>query len=73
MNWPPESYEAERKFNSTHARLFPFLGKRVRTPRGEGILFTAFSSRAEVVMPAMEVPDGSQKVKVFHPDEITPV
>ena len=36
--WPPESVAAERRFGQPHARLFPFLGRKVRTPGGPGTL-----------------------------------
>src|SRR5713101_2033339 len=32
--WPPESIIAERRFAQPHAKLFPFIGRKVRTPGG---------------------------------------
>jgi hypothetical protein len=37
--WPPESLEAERKFRIGAPRLYPFIGKTVRTPLGYGKLW----------------------------------
>jgi|SRR5215472_2915915 len=37
--WPLESLEAERRFHcQPHAKLFPFIGRKVRTPQGPGTL-----------------------------------
>jgi hypothetical protein len=33
-NWPPASRDAERRFGQPHAMLFPFIGRKVRTPAG---------------------------------------
>ncbi len=49
-NWPPESFEAERRFASPHARLFPFLGRKVRTPGGPGTLIQVFADRVTVML-----------------------
>jgi hypothetical protein len=37
-----------RQFGQPHARLFPFLDKRVWTPQGPGKLLSVFATRCEV-------------------------
>jgi len=36
--WPPESADCMRRFGSPQARLYPFIGRRVATPDGPGLL-----------------------------------
>jgi hypothetical protein len=48
--WPPESLEAERRLGHPHARLFPFIGRKVRTPEGPGTLLQVFADRATVLL-----------------------
>lgn len=67
-NWPPESMEAERRFGQPHARLFPFLGRKVRTPRGPGTLVQIFADRATVVLDSE-----LSRCNWFHPKEVEPV
>ena len=31
-DWPVESLDAVRRFGQPHAKLFPFIGRKVRTP-----------------------------------------
>jgi hypothetical protein len=61
-----KSAEAQRKFGSSHARLFPLIGQRVHTPGGYGIVQTVFADRAEV---ALEFDGG--KIAVFRSVDIT--
>lgn len=49
-SWPPESFEVERRFGQPHAKLFPFLGRKVRTPGGLGTLIQVFADRVTVVL-----------------------
>ncbi len=65
--WPPESLDAERRFGRWHARLYPFLGKTVSTPRGAGRLVQVFPERASVVLP------GEASAGVFLPEELSPL
>lgn len=44
------SLEAELRFGQSHARLFPFIGRKVRTPRGSGTLLQVFADTATVVL-----------------------
>jgi hypothetical protein len=66
--WPPESYDFERRFAQPHAKLFPFLGRKVRTPSGPGTLIQVFADHVIVVLDA-EV----AKCSFFAPGEISPV
>jgi len=65
--WPPESLDAVRRFRSWHARLYPFLGKTVSTPRGAGRLVQVFPERASVILP------GEARVGVFLPEFLCPL
>jgi len=65
--WPPESFDAERRFASWHARLYPFIGRTVSTPRGAGELVQVFPERASVILP------GEAQVGVFLPEELWPL
>jgi hypothetical protein len=53
--WPEESLDAERRFGLPHGRLFPFIGKRVWTTRGAGLLLRVFADRCEIH------PDGADR------------
>jgi hypothetical protein len=64
--WPSASFEAVEKFGTTAARLYPFIGLRVRTPKGTGKLLQVFVDRATVSI------DGEEKTTDFQPDEINP-
>jgi hypothetical protein len=48
--WPPESRDAEWRFGQPHAKLFPFLGRKVRTPSGPGTLLQVFAERVRVLL-----------------------
>lgn len=48
--WPLESIVAERRFGQSHAMLFPFLGRKVRTPDGTGTLLQVFADRVTVLL-----------------------
>ncbi len=54
-SWPPASLEAERRFGQAHARLFPFISKRVWTPQGPGVLLTAYADRCEIQLDSVGV------------------
>lgn len=64
--WPPESLHAERRFGRWHARLYPFIGRTVATPRGAGRLVQIFGDRATVILP------GETQAGVFLPEELGP-
>jgi len=66
--WPPESLDAEGRFNQPHARLLPFLGRKVRTPKGAGTLLQVFAVRVTVLLDA-----DLNKCSFFSPTEIQPV
>jgi hypothetical protein len=65
--WPPESLDADRRFGRWHARLYPFIGRTVSTPRGAGRLVQIFPKRASVILPAEE------QIGVFLPAELRPL
>lgn len=66
--WPPASLDAERRFGQQHARLFPFLGRKVRTPAGPGTLVQVFSERVTVLLDSE-----LSRCSFFRPTEIEPV
>jgi len=65
---PPASAEAERRFAQPHARLFPFLGRKVRTPGGPGTLLQVFAERVTVLLD-----QDLRKCSFFSPREVEPV
>jgi len=68
-HWPSESLDIERRFGQPHAKLFPFIGHKVRTPRGHGTPLQVFAERATVLLDSER--DGS--CTRFLPTEISPV
>jgi hypothetical protein len=46
--WPEESLDAEARFGQPQARLYPFIGKRVWTARGAGVLLQVFADKCEI-------------------------
>jgi len=66
--WPPESLDAEKRFGQSHAKLFPFLGRKVRTPVGPGTLLQVFAHRVTVLLDSQ-----LSKCSFFSPGEIEPV
>lgn len=68
VDWPAESYRCERRFNHPVTRLYPFLKKRVITPRGEGVLKQVFDRRVVVVLDA-----NKSRLELFQPWEIRPM
>jgi hypothetical protein len=67
-DWPVESLDAVRRFGQPHAKLFPFIGRKVRTPAGPGTLLQVFSERVTVVLDSE-----LSRCSVFQPGEIEPV
>ncbi len=60
---------AVRRFHGqSHARLFSFLGRKVRTPAGMGTLLQVFADRCTVVLDSHVA-----QCAHFAPDEIEPV
>ena len=49
-DWPSQSLDAERRFGQPHAKLFAFIGRKVRTPVGPGTLIQVFAERATVLL-----------------------
>lgn len=66
-DWPSKSLDAERRFGQPHARLFPFLGRKVRTPSGAGTLLQVFAERVTVLLDSE-----LSRCAVFNPKDIEP-
>ncbi len=67
-NWPPESFELAGRFAQPHAKLFPFIGRKVRTPGGPGTLLQVFADRVAVVLDSE-----LSRCSFFVPGQIEPV
>jgi hypothetical protein len=67
QKWPPESHDALRRFRQPHARLFSFIGRKVRTPPGPGTLIQVFADRVTVLLEA-----DLNRCTWFAPGEISP-
>jgi hypothetical protein len=68
QSWPPASLDAERRFGQPHAKLFPFLGRKVRSPAGPGTLLQVFAERVTVLLDSE-----LSRCSFFRPAEIEPV
>jgi hypothetical protein len=67
--WPPESGAAVRRFHGQpHAKLFSFLGRKVRTPVGPGTLLQVLAERVTVLLDSE-----LSQCSFFQPAEIEPV
>jgi hypothetical protein len=66
--WSPDSLEAERRFGGPHARLYPLIGRRVRTPQGGGTLKQVFTDNAWVVLDVQGGKTTEFKVSSVLPD-----
>lgn len=64
----PESLDVQVRFNRVHAKLFPFLGCKVRTPKGPGTLLQVFAARVTVLLDT-----DINKCSFFSPAEVQPV
>ena len=72
--WPAESLDAEERFGAPHAKLFPFLERRVRTPEGCGILLQVFQDRAAVLLDSERKKKKTlQKLYFCAPERIDPL
>jgi hypothetical protein len=59
--------DREYRFGQPHARLFVFLGRKVRTPAGAGTLLQVFADRVTVLLETE-----LSRCAVFTPQEIAP-
>src|SRR5215469_8493185 len=66
--WPSESYHAAGRFCQPHAKLFPFTGRKVRTPMGPGTLLQVFADLVTVLLDSEMT-----KCAAFTSGEIEPV
>jgi hypothetical protein len=67
-DWSSESIDARRRFCQSHANLFPYLGRKVRTPAGPGVLFQVFADRVTILLDSE-----LDRCSFFRPGEIEPV
>lgn len=67
-SWSATSLRVEDRFAQSHARLFPLIGRKVRTPAGLGTLVQVFAHRVTVLLDAE-----LSRCAVFRPVEIEPV
>lgn len=67
QSWPEASREAVRLYRAPYARLYPFLGRTIQTPRGPGRLLQVFPERATVVLD-----DYPERASFFLPSELRP-
>ena len=67
--WPLESLEAERKAGAYVARLYPFLRVEggVKTPKGQGTLYSAHSHGCQVQLTRQKATDFDANGKKFRP------
>ncbi len=66
--WPADCAESAVKFGRPYARLFPLIGKKVRTPKGPGILEQVLGPRT--VRVALD--SNPRKMTTFEADEVLP-
>jgi len=66
--WPMQCKEAQQRFAQPHAKLFPLLGRKVRTPAGPGTLLQVFAERVMVLLDSELT-----KCSCFSPVQIEPV
>jgi hypothetical protein len=67
--WPSDSEAAIHRFHGQpHARLFVFLGRKVRTPKGPGTLVQVFAQRVTVLLDSE-----LRRCSWFRPAEVEPV
>ena len=67
-DWHPKSLDAERRVGQPNAKLFPFIGRKVRTPGGPGTLLQVFAERVTVLLDSE-----LSRCSFFRPTEIEPV
>lgn len=69
IEWPEESEQAICMFGSPYARLFPFVGERVETPMGEGVLKQVLGK--SLIRVALDA--NPQGLVDFYADEVLPL
>jgi hypothetical protein len=60
--------DCECRFRQPHAKLFPFLGRKVKTPAGHGTLIQVFAGRVTVLLDPER-----DRCRFFLPGEVQPV
>lgn len=67
--WSVETEDTVHRFHGqAHARLFPFIGRKVRTPAGPGTLLQVLADHVTVLMDFE-----ASKCSTFRPGEVEPV
>jgi hypothetical protein len=67
-NLVQDGLDSERRFGQPHAKLFTFIGRKVRTPEGPGTLIQVYAERVRVLLDAER-----DKCSFFKPSQIEPV
>jgi hypothetical protein len=67
LNLRAQMEDREFRFGQPHARLFVFLGRKVRTPGGPGTLIQVFADRVTVLLESE-----LNSCAIFGPQEVTP-
>jgi hypothetical protein len=68
QDWPRASLDAEQRFGRPHALLFPFIGRKMRTPDGVGTLVQVFADRVTVLLDSQ-----LSQCRYFRPADVEPV
>jgi hypothetical protein len=63
-----EGLESDRRFGQPHAKLFTFIGRKVRTPEGPGTVIQVFAERVTVLLDSER-----DKCSFFIPTQIEPL
>jgi hypothetical protein len=72
--WPSESLENEQRFGYYHARLFPFVERRVWTPAGTGKLYRTSADYSEIILDgSRRNPDGSENRIRVRTKDVRPI
>jgi hypothetical protein len=46
----PKRFDTQQPFGQPHAKLFPYIGRKVQTPGGPGTLLQVFAERVTVLL-----------------------
>jgi len=66
---PDPGEDSVRRFAQPHAKLFPLLGRKVRTPAGVGVLWQVFEQQSGVLLDK----EAARIVSYFRTSQIEPV
>jgi hypothetical protein len=72
--WSSENLYAQERFECLAARLYPFIGRRVRTTLGLGTVLRVSRNRVTVLLDVETTkPEKGQKANCFRPTDICPL